>query len=127
MGDAKDQEKAKTQNDKVRAAELKMVEGVVDMSAVGLAKDAVEIADKVANGEDAVPQTAGAASGEAASKVTEVILDKYVGKDAANAAGAAVGEAVSKVVEGQVEGANGGTVQPPPPAPTCPQGPSCSQ
>lgn len=115
LGDSKDQEKAKAQHEKIDAAKLAMVEGLVDMSAIGLAKDAVEITVKVANGEDAVPQAAGAVAGEAASKVTEADLDKYVGEDAANAAGAAIGEVVGKAVESQVE-----TFQPP--VPKCPQG-----
>jgi RHS repeat-associated protein len=121
MGDAKDREKAKADHEKMRTAKIEMVESLVDMSAIGLAKDALEITVKVTNGEDAVPQATGAVVGETASKITETVLDKYVGKDAANAAGAVVGEVVSKVVEHQAEG----TIQAPP-APICPQGPSCS-
>jgi len=133
MGDAEDREKAKAQNEQMRKAELRMVEGIVDISALGPLKDAVEIANKLASGEDAVPKASGALTGEVAGQATERFIDGKIGNDAAKAVGAFVGEIVDKVVESQVEGSRStdiGTVQTPAPTsilpPQCQQGASCS-
>lgn len=124
MGDAKDREKAKAQNEQIREAKITVLKGIVDMSAFGIVKDFVEITDKVANGENAVPQASGAIVGEAASQITEKVLDGVVGGGAASVAGAVVGEVVDKAVEAVVGSAGASTA--PPPEPVCPQGPSCS-
>jgi len=98
-----DFDKAKAQVDRQHATDLKVAETIVDFTAVGLVKDAVQVSVKVANGEDALGQGTGSVTGEVAGQVTERILDGKIGKGAAQAVGAVVGKAVGDTVEATVD------------------------
>lgn len=104
-----DFEKAGEQVDRQHAAEKQMLNVAADFTAVGIVKDAVEVSVKVANGEDATGQGAGAVVGEVAGQVAETYLDGKIGDGAAATVGAAVGKATGDTVQTVVDNSRGGT------------------
>lgn len=104
-----DFEKAKAQVDKQHEMDRKVADAIVDFTAGGVVKDAVEVTMKVADGKDATGQGAGAIAGEVAGQAAEAILDGRIGDGAASAVGAAVGEATSNAVEGTVNSSRSGS------------------
>lgn len=100
-----DPDKTRAEIEKERQAERKMAEKIVDISRLGIVKDAVEIAIDASKGEDTTAQGTGALTGEAAGAVVESALDGKIGPSASEAIGAVVGEMVEAVVESSVESA----------------------
>jgi len=103
-----DFEKAQAQVDRQNRQDLQIAGTIIDFTAVAPVKDAVEVTIKVASGEDATGQGAGAVSGEVAGQIAAKVLDGKIGKDAADFVGAAVGKAVGDTVEATVERSRGG-------------------
>ena len=95
-------EKAAAQVNGEGKQRAQIVSVAVDFTAAGVVKDAVEVTAKVANGQDATGQGAGAVFGEIAGQVTERVLDGKIGADAASMAGATVGKVVGDGVESVV-------------------------
>jgi len=106
-----DFEKAKEQVNRLHETDLKVAEFVADFTALGPAKDAVQIAIKVANDEDFSGQISGAAVGELSGMVVEKILDGRIGGDAASFVGTSVdkvvGDSIEFVVDSFQEGSSG--------------------
>ncbi len=118
-----DFEKAEAQVDRQHEMDRKVVETVVEFTAVSVVKDAVEVSAKVANEKDATGQGVGAVAGEVAGQMTEKVLDGKISSGAASVVGAAVGKAVGDAVEAGVNNARQPAASPstPPPPPLNPE------
>jgi len=103
-----DFEKAKEQVDRQREADLKVTEFIVDFTALGPVKDAVQISIKVSNDEDFAGQSAGAVAGELSGMVVEKVLDGRMGGGAASFVGASVDKVVGDSIEFVVDSFQGG-------------------
>jgi RHS repeat-associated protein len=104
-----DFDKAKAQVDKQHEMDKKIASTIVDFTAGGVVKDAVEVTMKVANGQDATGQGTGAVVGEVAGQVTEAILDGKIGDGPASVVGAVVGKATGDTVESVVDSSRSGS------------------
>ena len=118
-----DYEKAKAQIQRQREMDGKMAEKIVDYTALGVVKDAVEVTNKTINGKDATGQGTGAVAGEVAGQVTESALKGKIGDGPASIVGAIVGDAAGSAVESQVNNARRPPASPPPPPHPPPENP----
>lgn len=118
-----DHDKAVAALDAKHDRDLKMADMLIDYSAAGPVKDAVEVLAKLRKGDDPTAKGTGAVAGEVASEVTESILTKKIGGNGAAVVAAVVGQAVGSITEATVDSAGPSapkppsSAQPPPPPP----------
>lgn len=97
--EAKNEKEYKEESQKARQEKLKQAEVIIDMSRLGPVKDAIEVVDKLVNGQDPSSKVTGVLAGEAASSIVESVVGGKFGSDAGEVAGAVAGKVVGDTVE----------------------------